>query len=83
MLFAIARTLSFQKWARYQADLLTFFIHIILQKLEGANIEGEMGFCLYFLKYLAQYSCFEIIKYRVSILKISFLKIKFQCNSIF
>ena len=29
MLFVIARTLSFQKWATYQADLPTFFIHII------------------------------------------------------
>ena len=39
MLFVIARTLSFQKWATYQADLPTFFfffILLILQKLVGA-----------------------------------------------
>ena len=29
MLFVIARTLSFQKWATYQANLPTILLHII------------------------------------------------------
>ena len=40
------------------------------------------GLWPYFLKYSANYSCFETIKYRVPVLKLDFLKIEFQCNSI-
>ena len=41
MLFVIARTLSFQKWATYQADLPTFFIHIINSaETGGASLEA-------------------------------------------
>ena len=40
---------------------------------------GKMGL---FLKYSAQCPYFQTIKHRVSILKLDFLKIKFQCNSI-
>ena len=35
-----------------------------------------MGFCPYFLKYLAQHPYFETIKYRVSVLKLDLKKKK-------
>jgi len=48
------------------------------------EIQGENGlFALIFLKYPANFPCFEIIKHHVPTLKLDFLKIKFQCNSIF
>jgi len=40
-----------------------------------------MGFCPYFLKYLAQHPCFETIYRNIPILKLDFLKIEFQSSS--
>ena len=37
-----------------------------------------MGFCPYLKKILAQYPCFEIIKHRVSVLKLDLKKIELQ-----
>ena len=39
---------------------------------------GKMGFCPYFLKYLAQCFCFETIKHCVFVLKFDFKKIELQ-----
>ena len=41
-----------------------------------------MSFYSFFLKYIAQYFCYEIIKHRVPVLKFDFLKIKFWVNLI-
>ena len=41
---------------------------------------GKLAFVFIFLKYLAQYFCFETITHCVSISKFDFLKIEFQKN---
>ena len=47
---------------------------LIGQRKMRMDWRGKMGFCPYFVKIQTQCLCFEIIKYRIPILKFDFKK---------